>query len=402
MDSHKKLRLSTVITAMTYGGAQRAVADLHGVLPGFIEPEVIGLYPGGMTKLLRERDIPVLEFDYRGKNTWKAVPALVRHYRDNPPDIVMTHLGKADFVGRAAARIAGIPIVITCVHNIEDWKEKPILNFLDHWSLKLADGILCVSYAAKQYLIKKGERAENIRVSHDRGELRDRFANIEISREQREIYRREFDIPEGALVSITVGRMYPQKAHEVMIRALARLIREDLGRPHVMLIPGDGPLLDQHKQLAAELLPPEAYRFLGNRDDIPGLLAFSDVYTMPSRWEGTPLALQEAFACGLPAVVSDIPSMAELVDDCRGALIFPSENDEAMAQAWKRLLLDEDLRRELGTSARRNALANWDIRNLRDEYFKYIAEICRDSKRIPRERIPDGLREFLEVETFCK
>jgi glycosyltransferase involved in cell wall biosynthesis len=402
MPAAKKLRLSTVITAMTYGGAQRIIIDLHRVMPDFIEPEVIGIYPGGMTKFLLEQNVPVTEFDYRGKNTWKGIPALVAHYRKHRPDVVMTHLGKADFVGRAAARLTRVPIVISCIHNMDDWKEKPLLNWLDNQSLRMADGILCVSKAAKNYLVKHGQHPDRIRVSHDRGELRDRFRDNTISDAQRRAYRDEFHISDDTLVSIMVGRMYPQKAHEVMLRALAALVKEDLGRPHVVLIPGDGPQRAEQEALARELLPAESYRFLGNRDDIPALLAFSDVYVMPSRWEGTPLALQEAFACGLPAIVSDIPSMSEVVEDCQGALIFPVEDHAAMAREWKRMLLDPELRRELGARARDKAFAHWDIRNLRDEYFKYLAEVCLQRNTIPRAELPKGLLDFLDVETFCK
>lgn len=389
MSPKKTLRLSTVITAMTFGGAQRILIDYLSLMPDWIEKEVIGVYPGDMAKMLRDRGIKITEYDYRGKDTWKAIAPLRRHFLETRPHLVHTHLGKADFVGRTAARLAGVPAVVTTVHNKDDWKEMPLLNFIDNLNMKLADEIIAVANATRDYLLEKGHNGKNLRVCYARVELRDRFATLEVPEDRRRKLWEELSLPPDVILSIMVGRMYPQKAQETSLRALAQLPKTD--RPHVLLLAGDGPQRAQQEALAREILPPESYRFLGNRHDVEDLLKVSQVYVMPSRWEGAPLALQEAFAAGLPAVISDIPSMSEVQESCRGGLVFPVDDPAAMAQAWFRLLQDEGLRRELGTRARQAALANWDIRMLCQDYLRTYADVCSRPGKFKAGELPEEL-----------
>src|SRR5690606_17708121 len=167
--------------------------------------------------------------------------------------------------------------------------------------------------------------------------------------------------------------------------------------PHVLLMAGDGPQRVEHEAEAKRILKPEVYRFLGNRRDIEDLLRFSDVYVMPSRWEGAPLALQEAFAAGLPAVISDIPSMSEVSESCGGAITFPMDDPAGMAAKWNLMLQDEELRKRLCVNARTNALEKWDIRILCDEYLKCYADNCKRSKKLRQEDVPEELFEYLKV-----
>lgn len=396
----RKLRLATVITAMTYGGAQRILIDYLSRMPDWVENHVYGVYPGEMADFLRERNIPITELDYRGKNTWRAIWPLRGELRKFRPHIVHTHLGKADFVGRAAARLAGVPVVVTTVHNKDDWKENGLLNFIDNQSLRLADEVIAVAGATQEYLLEKGfYDPRRLRISYARVELRDRFATTEVPEERRRALWQELELPEDALLSIQVGRFYPQKAQEITIQAMARLHKQGRPewRPHVVLFAGEGPQWEEQKALAAKLLPAGAYRFLGNRRDVEDLLKISDVYVMPSRWEGAPLALQEAFAAGLPAVCSDIPSMSEVIESCGGAVIFPMDDARAMADRWLVLLQDEALRRQLGERARINALKQWDIRHLCKEYLKTYADACRRSRRLSRRDVPLQLYKYLRV-----
>ncbi|CAN5328260.1 N/A [soil metagenome] len=381
---------------MTYGGAQRILIDYLTRLPAWVEPEVVALYPGAMAEFLRERNIPVIEHNFRGKNTWKAVGELRRHFRKTRPHIVHTHLGKADFVGRIAARLARVPVLIGTCHNLDDWKMKPVLNFLDNQTMNLTDEMIAISRATRDFLRERGFKGKHLRISYARVELRDRFASTTITDELRGKLTEELRIPKGAVVTIMIGRMYPQKAHDVALRALAKIA--DLPQPHVFIMAGDGPLRQEHEELAAQLLPAGNYRFLGNRPDVENLLKISDVYLMPSRWEGAGLALEEAFAAGLPAVISDAPGMSEVAESCGGAISFPVNDVDALAAQWRRVLTDGSLRQSLRGNARENALAKWDIRILRDEYLKCYAEVIRRTGRIKEADLPPELFEYINVQ----
>ncbi len=390
MPSQRKLRLSTVITAMTFGGAQRILVDYLTRLPKWIETEVLTLYPGPMSEMLRNEGIPVYESNLHGVGSLRAIPRWTKHFKDSKPDIVHTHLGKADLCGRLAARRAGVPVVLTTSHNSEHWKKNPALNAIDNWSLRQADGILAVSNEVKRFLVERGQPAAKIQVSYARAELRDRFREAEVSADVRRRLREELEVAEGALVSIMVGRMHPQKAHEVAFQAMAKLPATDA--QHVLVLAGEGPLRPQHEAEARRLGIDGNVRFLGNRADVENLLRFADVFVMPSRWEGAPLALMEAHGAGLPAVVSDIESMSEVVNDCAGALVGKVDDPDSIAGKWAELLADGELRKKLGTRARERALENWDIRGLRDEWLDYYRNLARGSQSLKKEDLPT---EFL-------
>lgn len=391
--SEKKLRMAHVITAMTVGGAQRMLIDLLRVMPPWVESRVYTLYRGEMAAELTASGIAVEEFDYKGVRSLLAIPRWVGRFRDFKPHIVHTHLGKADLTGRTAAFLARVPVIVTTCHNTDDWKDKPHLNFLDNLSMKPANAVICISEGVTDFLVDHGFDRKRTRLSFVRSDLVGRFGEGTTDRDARADTRRELGIADDALVTIMVGRFYPQKAHDVALRALARLQKDGVTN-HVMVLAGDGPLRPEMEALAREILAPDSYRFLGNRKDIPRLLAASDVYLMPSRWEGFGLALAEACAAGLPSVVSDVVGMKELADSCGASLYVPPEDEEALAREWGRLLADGELRARLGGEGKKNAIGKWDVRTMAGEYLGIYADLCRASKRIDKDALPG---EFLAL-----
>lgn len=368
--------------------------DLLGAMPPWVDSRVYTLYPGVLTGELRALDIPVDEDQLRGVASLRAIPRLAAKFREFKPHIVHTHLAKADFTGRLAGSRARVPIVMSTAHNLEEWREKPLLNLLDKFSRRSADAVIAIAQGVADFQMEHGLPAHKLRISYVRSNLAGRFApECGLEEKAREI-RSELGLSEETLVTVMVGRMDPQKAHDVAIEALAGMDAASLGRPHVLLFAGDGPLRSAHEQLAKDRLPDGACRFLGIRRDIPALLTLADVYLMPSRWEGLGLALAEACAAGLPSVVSDVPGMEELARSCGGSLFVPPEDAGALASEWKKLLLDENLRRELGERARQNALEKWDIQLMAREYLEIYAGLCANSAGIDPSTLPGELMEM--------
>ena len=127
-----------------------------------------------------------------------------------------------------------------------------------------------------------------------------------------------------------------------------------------LAIVGDGPLHAKLKMRAAELNIENCVKWLGHVSDPFPLLRAAEVFVLTSRFEGTPNALLEAMACGLPAVVSDAsPGPCELVGtDESAGLIVPVEDSSATAEALTHLALNEALRRRLGVAAKMRAGAH--------------------------------------------
>jgi glycosyltransferase involved in cell wall biosynthesis len=149
---------------------------------------------------------------------------------------------------------------------------------------------------------------------------------------------------------ITVTRLVPQKALDVLLKAAARAF-DSLPNWRLTVV-GEGPLRDELKELAEKLGVAPRVDWLGYVDEPMAYLRAAKVFMLTSRFEGSPNALLEAMACGLPPIVSDAsPGPLELVGDQAG-LIVPVGDVSATADAMIRLGQDEQLRGRLGTAAR--------------------------------------------------
>jgi glycosyltransferase involved in cell wall biosynthesis len=158
---------------------------------------------------------------------------------------------------------------------------------------------------------------------------------------------------------ITVGRLVEQKGIDVLIAAWAKVVAE-LPDWRLVLV-GDGPLTEELKEQARKLGVSDSIDWVGHVSDPFPFLRGAKFFVMTSRFEGTPNALLEAMACGLPAVVSDSsPGPCELIGSGDGAagVIVPVEDACATADAVIRLARDETLRQRLGLAARERARAH--------------------------------------------
>ena len=162
--------------------------------------------------------------------------------------------------------------------------------------------------------------------------------------------RRELCVADGRPLVVCVGRLHPQKAHDVLIRAAARW-REFAP---VVVIAGDGPLQGELQTLIAHEQAPVS--LLGRRGDVADLLGAADLVVLASRWEARSLVAQESMTAGRALVATAVGGMPALVGD--GAMLVAADDVDALDAAVRGLLADPARRAELGERARRQA-ASW-------------------------------------------
>jgi glycosyltransferase involved in cell wall biosynthesis len=147
--------------------------------------------------------------------------------------------------------------------------------------------------------------------------------------------RARLGLAEGAPVFVCLGYFMPVKGHAVLVKAFARLVEK---RPEaVLVLAGDGPLLEEMKRQAAGAGVGERVRFLGavNHATVVPWLQACDALVLPSFHEGTPLVVLEAMACGKPVVATSVGGTSEVVKDERYGLLVPAGDDEALARAME-------------------------------------------------------------------
>jgi glycosyltransferase involved in cell wall biosynthesis len=185
---------------------------------------------------------------------------------------------------------------------------------------------------------------------------------------------------------ICVGRLYTGKGYELLIEAIATLVRQN--RNLRLRMVGDGPEREPLSNLAASLGIAEHVIFEGwrNADEVRRLYAAADAFALPSFAEGVPVVLIEAMAMGLPCVATRITGIPELIrDGVDGLLVTPADVSE-IVQALGRLIDDAQLRRRLSGSARARIQEKHNIK-LQAEQLSAIfsAQLGASSASAPKQ-----------------
>ncbi|MEJ9211409.1 glycosyltransferase family 4 protein [Bacillus smithii] len=195
--------------------------------------------------------------------------------------------------------------------------------------------------------------------------------------------------PTDKKVIIFTGRLVELKGVHLLISALSQL--KESRNDWVCWIVGDGDkkaeLRVQTKALGLE----EDVLFFGSRDDIPALLANSDIYVLPSLLENQPLSVVEAQIAGMPVIVSDAGGLPEIVEHQVTGLISPAGNSEALYQNLNLLLDDEKLRKTLGDNASKWGRNHWaldkGVSNVLDVYHSAISKLRKDEENVSANRL---------------
>lgn len=172
--------------------------------------------------------------------------------------------------------------------------------------------------------------------------------------------RAEWQLPDGAWVLFTLGRLIDIKGFDDLLRAVALLPREIDGRPWVLLIAGNGPLEAELKALTAQLKLENQVRWLGWQDPPDACYGLADVFVCPSRKETLGNVILEAWNHGLPVVSTRTPGATELIDDGRTGLLVPIEAPEALAgRIHDMLAATPSQRTDMGAAGRHHLQANF-------------------------------------------
>jgi glycosyltransferase involved in cell wall biosynthesis len=271
--------------------------------------------------------------------------------RREPYDIVHTHTSKAGFVGRLAARLAGVPVIVHTAHGFAFHEGSPVssrlfYSALERMASRWCDRIVSVSEFHRRWAIELGMCTPRRIVAIPNGiaSVR-RNAEVELGE-----LRRQLGVERGDLLILSVARLAPDKGLEYLIEAAAILQRT--GRRIQVAIAGEGPTRDRLEQMAGNLGVRDRVVFLGFREDVGDLLAACDLVVLPSLREGLSMALLEAMAAGKPVIATSIGSQREMASHADIAWLVRPADTLALTEAILRLAEDRALRARLGSCAR--------------------------------------------------
>lgn len=301
------MRVLHVITGLEAGGAEQWLRLL--LRHSAAEADVVALTNAGvLADAIAGDGVRVTDLGMRGNRDLGAIPRLVGHIRRGHYDLVHTHLYRAQVYGSLAARLAGVRVVVSTEHSLNDKliegrpTDRPGVRGLYLAAARLTTRVVGVSEPVARRLVAWGVPAAKVTVVPV-GIETSAFA---FDADARRDVRAELGLPGDTIVVGGVGRLVEPKRFDILLRALAPLPGTSV------LLVGDGPARPQLAALADELGMAQRVRFAGQRLDVARLLSAMDLFASPSPEETFGVALLEAMAAGLPVVYAAAPALASL------------------------------------------------------------------------------------------
>lgn len=308
------------------------IHDLQAFRPGAVRLHNAGRLLGGLLRLRR--------LIHRGQVN--AVEAF-------------TH--DSNLLGLPLAWLAGVRRRIATYHGVvekmprwREWLHARMVNF------GIATCLVVVTPLLRQRALSEGVRERRIVTIPNGIDLPD------VSPGQVEKVRLALGVRPDDLFLLSVGRLTGQKAHAVLIRAMADIAQRK--KQLRLYIAGDGPLRRELTELIGKLELGRHVYLLGEREDIPQLLSAADMFILPSRSEGLPIALLEAMGAGLAVVATRTGGIADLVEVGVTGMLVDPDQPAALASAITRLIDDPALRRRLGQAAREKVKNSYTLEKM--------------------------------------
>src|SRR5580704_8916084 len=358
MSTHKKmnpLKLLHVIGDSCFGGAGRIILRLGQVAKaeGW-QVDVLTTDPV-FQRAVRQYGLGLVNMDVVRREIrplWDlgGLVRLSNFLRREHYEIVHTHTSKGGFVGRLAARLAGVPVIVHTAHGFAFHESSPasarlFYSTLERIASRWCDRIVSVSEFHRRWALELGICRPPKILAIPNG-----IAALASPGVVPADLREELGVREDELLILSMARLAPDKGLEYLIEAAALLLRTE--RRFRIAIAGDGEVRAQLEELAFNLGVSDRVRLLGFREDVSDLLAACDLVVLPSLREGLSIALLEAMAAGKPIIATSIGSHRELAGQAEIARLVPPADAAAISEAILQISGDPALRTRIGATAR--------------------------------------------------
>jgi glycosyltransferase involved in cell wall biosynthesis len=356
----------------TGGGQKLLLRMLQNMPAGGCDHIVCSLGDGPMRPLYERVGVVTHVVGYRGLATLpSAIKAVIGLVRREGVSVLHTNSRLDRIVGHVAGYLSGTPVVTT-YHSIvaqSGMTYPSVVRPLIRLVVRLMNIVLArmgveakvaVSAAVREARAKDlGCPPSDFAVIYP-GLTSEAYADPPTP-EQRQSVLRSLGVDGAGPILICVGRIVEQKGQHFLVRMLPLLLGKWPGL--CLLVVGDGRDADFLEREIDSLGVRAAVRLLGNRDDVPALIAVSDILVHASLSEGFGLVVLEGMAAGKPVVASNLPSIAEFVDDGVTGFLVDSPEPRRLADAVDALLADGARRHAAGEAAR-VAAKRFDVRNM--------------------------------------
>jgi glycosyltransferase involved in cell wall biosynthesis len=285
------------------------------------------------------------------------------------PDIIHTHSSKAGILGRFAANLAKVPVIIHSIHGFgfnpyQKFFVRRLFMFLERWTAKFTDSLIAVSSRNIEEGLMLGIGTKDqyvlIRSGVDIQKIRKRASSCDTA-----CLRSQLDISEEAKIVLNVAPFKPQKDPVAFVK-LARSVSKEIPGVQFLMV-GDGQMRSNITQRIENLKLQETVKLLGWRRDVPELLHLSDVFVLTSLWEGLPRAAVESLIVGKPVVAFAVDGIPEVVKNGENGFLIPQGSLDLMSEKIVQILSDQGLRETFSKNASKTIDTSFDIHRMVSE-----------------------------------
>jgi len=305
-----------------------------------------------------------------------AVLHMTLFMKRNPYHIVHTHNSKAGFVGRLAARLAGVPVVVHTVHGFSFHDEEPpwrqrLFRIAERLASHWCDCMIFISQPLVDWALQEkiGDPEKAVKIYS--GIELDRFKPV--AGEEAKRLRKKWRLGEQDAVVGIVSKLWDGKGHDTLIRAFREIRNRKEGAR--LVIVGDGYLLKRLRDLVDKYALKDAVVFTGFQEDVAQVLGTFDVAVLPSLFEGMGRVLLEAMAMEKPVVASRVGGIPDLVEHgVNGYLVSPGDAKE-LEHYVLAILGDPPLGRRMGREGRQRISSRFSADTMVDSIDRVYREL---------------------------
>lgn len=354
----ERIRILRVTEQAILGGEQMHILYLlAGLDPARYEQTVSSEPSGPFVDEVKRLGVPHIPVTLWNRFDLVGVHRLREIIRGGGYDIVHLHGARAGLLGRIAARLAGVSLIVWTMHVFQP----DILQGWQRWQLPLyllVEGVLARGFCDHIITISNDLRRRTIawhRVPPPK--VTTIYSGVDLTPfdhpSDGNDRRREWGIPLDVPLVCAVGRLYAQKGWPDLLDAIVR-VRAHLPQVRLLVV-GDGPLRSELETQSARLGLDGCVTFTGYRSDVADILFASDVFATATLWEGFGKMNVEAMAAGKPLVSTNVGPIPEVIGDYQGAILVPPHDPVALSEALLTALNDLPAYASCGEEGRRRA-----------------------------------------------
>ncbi len=373
-----KIKLVHIISNLSQGGAQLLLFDILKNLKSKkdLEITVITLDSGEYIGKFDSEGIKTFDLNLKGLVNPRIYFKLKKFLKDLNPDIVHTHLHKADFYGRIAARHLKVPVIISTCHNYStshknaDMSKRSFFDIVDNFVIRHSGSyLIAISGVVKEYLIRRDkELVHKTEVIYNGVDIsKEKYVLSECT--EREEFKRKAGLEKGDFVITITGRLEEQKGHLFFLKSMREIITKN--KKIKILLVGDGSLKNDIKKYIVDNNLGASVILCGFVKDSQKYVEISDLIAVPSLWEGFGLVITEAMVKNKIVLASDVGGICEIIEDGETGYLFDSNNKESLFNKFNFIYENFNKLDFIKENAQKLVKQRFDIRKNSELYYQY-------------------------------